>query len=122
MLYNRIPNSKLGRRRLLTMSATSVRIFGCPTCGFRVDTNERSCPRCGNEFQDDTKFECPFCGDLVRSGLDECPVCGALVGAKDHRCGECGTVFDAEAESAARTEEAESRLEEIKSLTGPSET
>ncbi len=57
------------------MSNTGVRIFGCPTCGFRVDTNESSCPRCGNEFKDDTKFECPFCGDLVKSGLDECPSC-----------------------------------------------
>ena len=179
------------------MSATSVRIFGCPTCGFRVDTNEQSCPRCGNEFRDDTRFECPFCGDLVHSGLDkcpschvsysefkaraapkaaddsidsllmeiikleatsvkdeekrfscpkcdlllegtethcprcgksldveialQCPVCGALVGARDHRCGECGTVFDADAESASRTEDAESKLEEIMSFTGPSE-
>ena len=178
------------------MSATSVRIFGCPTCGFRVDTNEQSCPRCGNEFRDDTRFECPFCGDLVQSGLDECPschvsysefkeraapkasndsidsllmeiikleatsvkdeekrfscpkcdlllegtetacprcgkdldvevalqcpVCGALVGAGDTRCGECGTVFDAGAESAARTDEAESRLEEIMSIAGSS--
>jgi len=178
------------------MSASSVRIFGCPTCGFRVDTNETSCPRCGNEFKDDTKFECPFCGDLVQSGLDECPschvsysefksraapkatddsidsllmeiiklestsikeeekrfscpkcdlllegtetqcprcgkgldvevalqcpVCGGLVGANDVRCGECGTVFDEGAAAAARTEEAESKLEEIMSITSPS--
>lgn len=174
------------------MSAPSVRIFGCPTCGFRVDTSEETCPRCGNDFKKGTLFECPFCGDLVPSGLDQCPschvsysefkeraapkatddsidsllmeiiklesttvreekkrfscpqcdlllegdetecprcgkkldvevalqcpVCGALVGAKDIKCGECGTVFDEVAHSAAMTEEAESKLEEIMSM------
>jgi len=179
------------------MSATGVKIFGCPTCGFRVDTNEETCPRCGNVFQEGTLFECPFCGDLVPSGLDQCPschvsysefkaraapkaandsidsllmeiikleatsvreeekrfscpqcdlllegtetqcprcrkaldvevalqcpVCGSLVGAGDAKCAECGTAFDEAASTAASTEEAESRLDEIMSMAGPAE-
>ena len=68
------------RRSILTgplmMSARNPqRILGCPICGYRVDTKDRTCPRCGNEFDTGTKFECPFCGGLVDSNAKSCPSC-----------------------------------------------
>lgn len=57
------------------MTVEGVRIFGCPTCGFRVSEGDNACPRCGHEFSVSTKFECPFCGDLVDQGSKECPSC-----------------------------------------------
>lgn len=40
-----------------------------------MDTKDRTCPRCGNEFDTGTKFECPFCGGLVDSNAKSCPSC-----------------------------------------------
>ncbi|MBN1677352.1 MAG: zinc ribbon domain-containing protein [Candidatus Thermoplasmatota archaeon] len=57
------------------MTKGSMRIFGCPTCGFRVCETDRSCPRCGIPFSSETRFECPFCGELVDQGSTECPSC-----------------------------------------------
>jgi len=57
------------------MTVDSARIFGCPTCGFRVSEADGSCPRCGLSFSSETKFECPFCGELVDQGSPECPSC-----------------------------------------------
>lgn len=57
------------------MTAESLKIFGCPTCGFRIGDRDTSCPRCGHSFSDGTKFECPFCGDLVDHGASSCPSC-----------------------------------------------
>ncbi len=57
------------------MTAESLRIFGCPTCGFRIGDRDSSCPRCGYSFAQGTKFECPFCGDLVDHGVSTCPSC-----------------------------------------------
>lgn len=57
------------------MTVDSTRIFGCPTCGFRVSDGDVTCPRCGIRFSSETKFECPFCGDLVDQGSAECPSC-----------------------------------------------
>lgn len=57
------------------MTVKSARIFGCPTCGFRVNEGDSSCPRCGHQFSSETKFECPLCGDLVEQGSSECPSC-----------------------------------------------
>jgi rubrerythrin len=51
------------------------RILGCPICGYRVDTKDRTCPRCGSEFDTGTKFECPLCGGLVDSNARSCPSC-----------------------------------------------
>lgn len=52
-----------------------MKIFGCPTCGFRIGNRDSSCPRCGHSFSEGTKFECPFCGDLVDNGASSCPSC-----------------------------------------------
>jgi rubrerythrin len=57
------------------MTVDSTRIFGCPTCGFRISDNDVTCPRCGIRFSSETKFECPFCGELVDQGSAECPSC-----------------------------------------------
>lgn len=57
------------------MTVDSTRIFGCPTCGFRVSGADGSCPRCGLSFSSETKFECPFCGEHVDQGSSECPSC-----------------------------------------------
>ena len=54
---------------------THQRILGCPICGYRVDTKDRTCPRCGSEFDTGTKFECPLCGGLVDSNAKSCPSC-----------------------------------------------
>lgn len=52
-----------------------MKIFGCPTCGFRIGERDGTCPRCGYSFSGGTKFECPFCGDLVEHGASSCPSC-----------------------------------------------
>jgi len=52
-----------------------LKIFGCPTCGFRIGERDSTCPRCGYSFSEGTKFECPFCGDLVEHGASACPSC-----------------------------------------------
>jgi len=41
----------------------------------RVSGLENSCPRCGKKFDQDVKFECPFCGELILVGAKKCPVC-----------------------------------------------
>lgn len=40
-----------------------------------MNEGDISCPRCGNQFSSETKFECPFCGELVERGSVECPSC-----------------------------------------------
>lgn len=57
------------------MQTGSFKMFGCPVCGFRVNLDERACPRCGNGFGDKTRLECPFCGDLVDPNMTKCPSC-----------------------------------------------
>ena len=57
------------------MATDSLRIFGCPTCGFRVHESEPSCPRCNNAFSKSTKLECPFCGEFVDPRSTSCPSC-----------------------------------------------
>ncbi len=57
------------------MASDAKDLFGCPFCGFRVNTTDVSCPRCGNKFVEGTMFECPFCGDMIPQGAPECPSC-----------------------------------------------
>ena len=58
-----------------SIDSDAAKMFGCPVCGFRVSPTDETCSRCGNRFTQDTKFECPFCGELVERGAKSCPVC-----------------------------------------------
>ncbi|MDH3366004.1 MAG: hypothetical protein OEM29_08410 [Thermoplasmata archaeon] len=51
------------------------KLFGCPSCGFRVAGTEDACPRCGAKFGAEARFECPFCGEIVTPITKECPIC-----------------------------------------------
>lgn len=57
------------------MALERKKLFGCPSCGFRVNGVEASCPRCNAEFGKDVRFECPFCGETVAPSMKECPSC-----------------------------------------------
>lgn len=57
------------------MESDTLKMFGCPVCGFRVTESELACPRCNSKFGETTKFECPFCGELVDPKAKVCPFC-----------------------------------------------
>ncbi len=57
------------------METDTVKIFGCPVCGFRIARSETVCPRCNHKLDESTKLECPFCGQLVERNAKECPYC-----------------------------------------------
>ena len=57
------------------MAPERKKLFGCPSCGFRVTGLEETCPRCNAKFGQEALFECPFCGDTVNPRGRECPVC-----------------------------------------------
>ena len=46
------------------------------------------CPKCGKEFDDDTRF-CSACGTELLSP-DSCPKCGAPVNKDSNFCPKCG--------------------------------
>lgn len=41
----------------------------------RIMGTESECPRCHRKFEDDFRFECPFCGGLIPKGSVRCPTC-----------------------------------------------
>jgi len=51
-------------------------VFGCASCGRTVSGLEERCPRCGQEFAANARFECPFCGEFVEIRKARCPACG----------------------------------------------
>lgn len=57
------------------MAPDRKKLFGCPSCGFRVTGTEDACPRCGAKFGAEARFECPFCGEVVTPLTKECPTC-----------------------------------------------
>jgi hypothetical protein len=57
------------------MAPERKKLFGCPSCGFRVTGTEDACPRCGAKFGPEARFECPFCGEVVTPLTKECPSC-----------------------------------------------
>jgi len=57
------------------MTDDDMRLFGCPTCGFRVSGKTDVCPRCSARFGKEAKFECPFCGESVERDTEVCPSC-----------------------------------------------
>jgi len=57
------------------MAPERKKLFGCPSCGFRVTGTEDACPRCGAKFGPEARFECPFCGEVVTPLTKECPTC-----------------------------------------------
>jgi RNA polymerase subunit RPABC4/transcription elongation factor Spt4 len=61
--------------RFSDMIEQDRKLFGCPTCGFRVSAKVEACPRCGAMFGSGAKMECPFCGESVERDSKECPVC-----------------------------------------------
>ena len=61
--------------RFSEMTEEERKLFGCPTCGFRISANVDSCSRCGAKFGKDAKVECPFCGETVDRGCTVCPAC-----------------------------------------------
>ncbi|MGB2826535.1 MAG: hypothetical protein WBC49_07875 [Thermoplasmata archaeon] len=61
--------------RFSHMTDDDKKLFGCPTCGFRVSGKIDACPRCGAKFGKEAKFECPFCGESVERDTDVCPSC-----------------------------------------------
>jgi hypothetical protein len=57
------------------MAPERKKLFGCPSCGFRITGTEDACPRCGAKFGAEARFECPFCGEVVTPLTKECPSC-----------------------------------------------
>lgn len=57
------------------MALEGRRLLGCPHCGFRIGPTDRVCSRCGDKFSGTTRFECPFCGELVPRDSRSCPSC-----------------------------------------------
>lgn len=57
------------------MESDTLRMFGCPVCGFRITDTDHACPRCSSTFDEETKFECPFCGEMVDPKAKSCPFC-----------------------------------------------
>ncbi len=57
------------------MAIDGKKLFGCPTCGFRVTGREEACPRCSVRYGKNTLFECPFCGEHVDPTSVSCPSC-----------------------------------------------
>lgn len=57
------------------MAPDRKKLFGCPSCGFRITGTEDACPRCGAKFGAEARFECPFCGEVVTPLTKECPTC-----------------------------------------------
>ena len=84
------------------MASDSKKLFGCPSCGFRVAGTEDSCPRCGAKFEEKSQFECPFCGEPADPSSKKCPSC--RIAFED---------FVSKAEKGATDESIDSLLTEI---------
>ena len=84
------------------MAPNRKKLFGCPSCGFRVTGVEDACPRCGAKFGSEARFECPFCAETVTPTTNECPSCH--IAYND---------FVSKAEKSATEESIDSLLSEI---------
>ena len=84
------------------MAPERKKLFGCPSCGFRVTGLEDTCPRCGAKFGSEARFECPFCAETVTPTTNECPSCH--IAYND---------FVSKAEKSATEENIDSLLSEI---------
>jgi len=54
------------------------RRLSCPNCSWLLQGNEKTCPKCGTNLEEDVSFQCPVCAELVVLTATECPACGAV--------------------------------------------
>jgi RNA polymerase subunit RPABC4/transcription elongation factor Spt4 len=50
--------------------------FECPACGALVSADEKVCPECGEEFEEE-EFKCPECDAPIEPDATTCEACGA---------------------------------------------
>lgn len=53
-----------------------LREYECPSCGAVVNSDMEECPECGETFEEE-EFKCPECGEPVEMDATECEGCGA---------------------------------------------
>ena len=64
-------------------------IVSCPKCGTQVKEGTKFCPKCGTAIPQAALEECPYCGAEVSPGAVFCPECGKKL--QGITCSKCGS-------------------------------